>query len=273
MTEAEVKNYYEQDARIYNESRFESSHGLYIDSLQKSAVFGLLRYCNGKNILELGSGTGRFTRELAKRGAHVVCVDVSRNMHRQSRRFLPPSMADFFTMSGSRLGFANGSFDACVTVNMMSHVECVPAILSEVNRVLREGGIFVANFPNMSGVYFPIGSAVNFFNHSLRAPVYSRWYAIDTILRFLRSQGLVPVEALAHLVFPGKLCPDFLFESLKRLDAIFASSWTRFLLGDVFIKCVANGQMNKIGTGLCKEGSECSFVLDSAYEKEVLLGV
>jgi ubiquinone/menaquinone biosynthesis C-methylase UbiE len=239
LTEAEVRGFYERDSSVYNNKRFKSSHGKYSDFVQKSAVFDLLQSCRGKRVLEIGSGTGRFTREMAKRGAHVVCADLSRNMHGQSRAGLPCGSAAFFVMSGSNLAFGDGCFDACVSVNVMSHIENIGAVLSEVRRVLKPGGVFVANFPNYAGFYFPLGTAVNLSRRSVQAKVYSRWYTFGGVFGLLRHVGLEPAGSVCHLVFPVSHCPDFLFKCLVKFDAEMRSSWTRFLLGDVFVKSIA----------------------------------
>jgi len=238
LTEAEVQGFYERDSRVYYNKRFRSSHGKYSDFVQKSAVFDLLQNCRGKRVLEIGSGTGRFTKELVKRGAQVVCADFSRNMHGQSRAGLPYGSVAFFVMSGSNLAFGDGFFDACVSVNVMSHIENIGAVLAEVRRVLKPGGAFVANFPNYAGFYFPLGAAVNLSRQSVQAKVYSRWYTFGGVFGLLRHAELEPVGSVCHLVFPVSHCPDFLFKCLAKFDAGVSSSWTRFLLGDVFVKSI-----------------------------------
>lgn len=236
MTEDAVQRFYEQEAKVYDETRFRSPHGTYSDFVQKSAVLELIGECKGKRILEIGSGTGRFTRELAKRGAHVVCADLSREMHEQSRLLLPDNSVEYFVMSGSELGFADETFDACLTINVMSHIKNDSEIFAEVSRVLKKGGFFVANFPNMSGIYFPIGVIVNLFKRSLQAPVYSRWYSISGISRSLRYAELIPVRILGQLILPKKYCPFALFNCLREFGNRLMYSDMHFLLGDLLVK-------------------------------------
>jgi ubiquinone/menaquinone biosynthesis C-methylase UbiE len=236
LTEDRVQRFYEQEAKVYDETRFKSSHGEYGDSVQKSAVLELIGKCEGKCILEIGSGTGRFARELVKRGAHVVCVDLSRKMCAQSRQALYNGSVEYFVMSGLALGFADETFDVCLTVNMMSHIKNDSVIFAEGRRVLRKGGFFVANFPNMSGIYFPIGGIVNLFERSLQAPVYSRWYTLGALIRSLKGVGLNPVRILGHMIFPKKYCPTMLFKCLRELDLRMLHSTFNVLCGDLFVK-------------------------------------
>lgn len=236
MTEDTVQQFYEEEAKVYDETRFRSSHGAYVDSIQKSTVLELIGNCKGKHVLEIGSGTGRFTRELVKRGAHVVCVDLSSKMHKQARLLLPDGCAEYFIMNGSHLGFADSTFDICLTINMMSHIKNDSKIFTEVNRILKKGGIFVANFPNMSGIYFPIGVVVNLFDRSLQAPVYSRWYTFGSLVRSLKNGGLNPVRFVGRIIFPRTYCPAVLFKCLKKLDHGISNSSMYSLAGNLFIK-------------------------------------
>lgn len=229
--------FYQKEAMMYHETRFKSPHGRYVDFIQKTTVLELIGDCKGKRILEIGSGTGRFTKELAKRGAHVVCVDLSRNMHLQSRLNSSEfSNVEYYLMSGTELGFAQESFDLCLTVNVMSHIKNSCLLFKEVSRVLKKNGSFVANFPNSSGFYFFVGWVVNFFNRSLHGPVYSRWYSLDELFYILTSVRLRPVVIIGHLILPKKYCPSFLLPSFRYLDNILSKSKFRILLGDLFVK-------------------------------------
>lgn len=157
-------------------------------------------------------------------------------MHEQSILLLPNDSVEYFIMSGSNLGFADQTFDICFTINMMSHIKRSSEIFAEVSRVLKKGGFFLANFPNMSGIYFPIGRIVNMFERSLQAPVYSRWYSLGELARSLRDARLVPVRISGHMIFPKKYCPTILFEILNKLDHELSNSSLRILLGDLYIK-------------------------------------
>lgn len=101
---------------------------------------------DGDAVLELGCGNGLLTGRLAEgvgeRGA-VHALDVSHVvLHRLRRRVrhgnVRPALFD-----GSRLPFADGSFDAAVSLANFHHVRAKLEIFREVARVLRSGGRFV----------------------------------------------------------------------------------------------------------------------------------
>lgn len=111
------------------------------------------RYCSGEElrtfldpepdwrVADLGSGTGRYTSELAPVAGQIFAVDVRREMHRYYReKGLPanvtPLLADF-----QRLPLPDGALDGAVSMRTYHH-DFEPA-LPEVARVLRPGGRLV----------------------------------------------------------------------------------------------------------------------------------
>ena len=99
---------------------------------------------DAKAVLDLGAATGSATALLRKRfgGAHIVSLDLSRNMLRQRKRRRP-----WFTRTSSvqadaqRLPFADQSFDVVFANLLLPWVNDPAAVLAEVSRVLRKGGV------------------------------------------------------------------------------------------------------------------------------------
>lgn len=77
----------------------------------------------GKRVLDAGCGTGAFSIELAKRGAHVLAVDLSPTLVDLARDRLPHDIGnghiDF--ASGDMLDPEHGSFDHVVAMDSMIH--------------------------------------------------------------------------------------------------------------------------------------------------------
>ena len=122
LSEKSIRTYYQKEAAVYD-ARFNKSQGRYGDYRQRKKVLEFVGSCKGKRILEIGSGTGRFSRELARNGAQVFCVDLSRNMHNQARLLSSYRDSSYFVMKGGSLGFSDETFDACVAINVMSHIK------------------------------------------------------------------------------------------------------------------------------------------------------
>jgi SAM-dependent methyltransferase len=95
-------------------------------------------------ILDFGAGIGGSVAHVRHYfpTAQLTCVDVSvASLRLAAQRF--PGAADFVAFDGSRLPFADGSFDCAFAACVFHHIE--PALhvglLSELHRVLRPGGL------------------------------------------------------------------------------------------------------------------------------------
>jgi SAM-dependent methyltransferase len=87
--------------------------------------------------LEIGCGTGVQAARVAGLGWTPVGVDVSAGMLRHARGRLPVARAD-----AARLPIRDGSVPAAVAVMVHTDMPEYPAVLREVVRVLRPGGVF-----------------------------------------------------------------------------------------------------------------------------------
>jgi len=89
-------------------------------------------------VLDIGTGTGKAARVVAKRfpGAEVVGVDLAPEMVDEAKRLLPSELAGrvgFQVADGSQLPFPDGSFDLVVLQNVIPFFD-------ELGRVVRPGG-------------------------------------------------------------------------------------------------------------------------------------
>jgi trans-aconitate methyltransferase len=105
-------------------------------------VVELLRPQPGECILDLGCGDGQLTLRLAATGAKVVGVDASPQMVASART----RGAEAEQGSAESLPFADQTFDAVFSNAVLHWVRDHDAMMSEVRRVLKRGGRFVAEF-------------------------------------------------------------------------------------------------------------------------------
>ena len=100
-------------------------------------------------ILDWGGGKGYVAYFLKQKGAQVVLYETDAFTHRAIwKKF----HLDAQTSPGGRLPFADKSFDAIVSLGVLEHVPYDYEALKEVNRVLRDDGLFFCfNLPNRAG--------------------------------------------------------------------------------------------------------------------------
>jgi len=95
----------------------------------------------GRLVLDVGAGTGAFSRRLVAAGAHAVAVDASWPMlaHQASSR--PPGIVGDIR----RLPLADGAVDGAAAAFVLNHLADPVAALVELRRVVRRDGFIVAS--------------------------------------------------------------------------------------------------------------------------------
>ena len=101
------------------------------------AVVEALGIGPGRRVLELGSGTGKFTRTLLGTGAGLVAVEPTRAMRRVFGQMVPE--VPLLAAQAERLPFRDATVDAVVAAQAF-HWFATPAAVDEIARVLRPGG-------------------------------------------------------------------------------------------------------------------------------------
>lgn len=122
-------------------------HGRSLGNRYYIARGGLLRYVAGQTprmqgrLLDIGGGPGPF-RSLIPPGVRLVSLEVS------------PAYRPDVVASAVRLPFAERSFDAILCTEVMEHIYETHAVLAEMFRVLRPGGVVILTTPFTWGLHY-----------------------------------------------------------------------------------------------------------------------
>ncbi|PYI49917.1 MAG: hypothetical protein DMF10_00005, partial [Verrucomicrobia bacterium] len=102
----------------------------------------------GMSVLELGCGTGYFTRELACSGANIVAVDVSPDLLEIAKANSSAPTVRYEIQNAYELSYPDAVFDSVVGSSVLHHLEIQEAI-REIYRVLKPSGTIYFTEPNM----------------------------------------------------------------------------------------------------------------------------
>lgn len=218
-------------------------------------------------ILDLGCGVGDFTRRLADLVPHgaVLGVDAAPDMVRVAAERSGPANVEFVTAAAQQLAtvVAADSIDAVVSVATLHWVPQAdhPAVLAQIRRTLRPGGLFRAEFGGSGQIaaarailddearrvgggpapwYFPEADAYRMLLESAGLSVRDGWVRLvhqrrsvpdaDALLGWLRSQVLVGYES----VLPKGTLQEFrrrtesrAVTELRRVDGSFDQDYVR----------------------------------------------
>ncbi|HKE33198.1 MAG TPA: class I SAM-dependent methyltransferase [Candidatus Angelobacter sp.] len=118
-------------------------------ALENRFILRLLGPLSGKKIVDIGAGLGESSVYFALHGATVTCTDLSAGMVSTAQR-----LAEFHGVRiegvvspAEHLQLPSNSFDVAYVANTIHHVSDKPALLQEIRRVLKPGGIFVSMDP------------------------------------------------------------------------------------------------------------------------------
>ncbi len=129
----------------YDEKQGETGD-LWHRALIDPALLRLIGDPNGKDLLDLGCGNGYLSRRLARQGGRVTAVDSSPRMIENAKKRDPNREIRYVLSDTGKLdAISSDSFDIVfANMSLMDIADCEKAI-SEISRVLRKGGKFVAS--------------------------------------------------------------------------------------------------------------------------------
>jgi ubiquinone/menaquinone biosynthesis C-methylase UbiE len=101
---------------------------------------------HGKYILDLGCGFGHLSALLAKDGNFVTGIDINRlHINESKETYGNINNLKFYKTNGVLLNFPDNSFDFVVSTSVFEHIhpDDINMSLSEIRRVLKNGGIYI----------------------------------------------------------------------------------------------------------------------------------
>lgn len=106
------------------------------------------RYCDGKELLEYGCGTGNSSIQWLERGANLTGIDISKEgIKKAKEKILQTSYnANYFVMDAEKTDFNDNSFDIVVGSGIIHHLDLLKCY-TELSRILNKKGHAVFTEP------------------------------------------------------------------------------------------------------------------------------
>ncbi len=177
----------------------------------------LAKVNKGDKVLEIGCGTGLFTRKFYKATkADITAIDISEELLQEARKLLPE--ANFKIEDAMNLSFSENSFDVVFGSSVLHHLE-FDAALKEISRVLKPGGRMIFAEPNMINPQILVQKNV---------PIIKKWLGDSpdetAIVRWKFSKLLVSKGFKNVTIFPydflHPIVPSFLIPVVDKLGKV-----------------------------------------------------
>lgn len=240
------------DGRILNEIR----HGEYIKAhgeeiwnwsspagkrrwVRRCRLFKEFLGNDKSRVLEIGCGTGLFTKELAGTDNTIVAIDISDALIMKAKERISSTNVNFIVGNAYETEFKSGSFDFVVGSSSLHHLD-VNSALKEFSRILKAGGRIMFTEPNMMNPQVALIKKVPAIKRrvgdSPDETAFFRWQ----IARKLLSFGFVDVTVYPFdFIHPD--IPASLLNVVERLTIILEKiPLIREIAGSLIIQCRKN---------------------------------
>ncbi|MBZ0111556.1 MAG: class I SAM-dependent methyltransferase [Thermoanaerobaculia bacterium] len=164
----------------------------------------------GKRVLEVGAGTGRFSRELVTRGAELTVLDIGAGL---TRRVAASLASSGVAADACYLPFKDNSFDVVVSSECIEHTTDPLAAVVEMTRVTKDSGTVCLTTPNR--LWYPTVVVAN----RIRVRRYcgiENWVWPGDVRRVMQQEGFQCVRFSGCHLWPFQL--EVSRPLLQRLD-------------------------------------------------------
>ncbi|MFZ1059026.1 MAG: class I SAM-dependent methyltransferase [Candidatus Rokuibacteriota bacterium] len=189
----------------------------------------------GKRVLEVGCGTGADSVFFGMQGADAYCLDYSSRALTLVRELAKSASvtARCVQADAYRIPFADATFDVVFHQGFLEHFRDAGALIAEQVRVLKPGGIILADVPQRYSLF-----TVKKRYRMLRGRWYAGWersFSIVQLERLFRKAGLVVADRYGYDYYPAILGRLRRLGRSPRIGVLFRqrlgwyeAAWVRF---------------------------------------------
>ena len=197
-----TRRYYDDFANRYDDARGGRIPGGYHDLVDELELAFLERHGRDKHILEVGCGTGLLLEQMERFAGRARGVDLSPGMLERARR----RGLDVVEGSATALPFPDEAFDVACSFKVLPHVKDIARAVAEMLRVVRPGGVVVAEFYNarsLRGLAKRLGPSGAVSAERNESDVYTRFDTPGEVERLFGGHGKLIDRRGVRIVTPA----------------------------------------------------------------------
>jgi len=170
----------------------------FIDRRLDEIVSTFEPYRRNNHLLDVGFGAGSFLEAAARNNWQAFGVEVSQTAveHVRERGF------EVFCGELGKAGYPDDYFDVIIASEVLEHVSYPRALLEEVARVLRPGGLLWATTPHGRGISARL---LGLGWSTVCPPDHLQLFSLNSIRALLTSEGFRQIELATHGTNPYEI--------------------------------------------------------------------
>lgn len=222
--------YYDAFSKGYEDHRGDNDPGGYHSLLDELEAEFVRRFGDGRDVLEVGCGTGLVLQRISQFARSAKGIDLSPGMLQLAR----DRGLDVTEGSATALPFGDDEFDVTCSFKVLAHIPEISKALSEMVRVTRPGGTVLAEFYNpnsLRGLLKRLGPAGHIAAGTDEADVFTRFDSPTDVERLLPAGTTLVDSRGVRIVIPSArfMRVPVLSDVLRKLEwKLCDSSMKRF---------------------------------------------
>lgn len=189
------------------------------------------------NILEIGCGTGAYTKQIAKKlpKSNIFGLDISENIIKLAKNKCKKyKNTRFIVKSAYHTGFKSNTFDAVCGFYVLHHLE-VAGVEKEISRILKPGGIVFFYEPNILNPIVYLIKKYQFLKRRV-GDSPNEWAINPLKVKKLLKRLEVTKITLAEYIWPIDIISFSILKKADKISSFFASiPLIKYLGGSVII--------------------------------------
>jgi len=188
--------------------------------LRRAAIMAKLAHLNSDSfILEVGCGTGNYTRYWLNSSTRICGLDLSRRMLRKAASKIDSDKLMLIQADAEHLPFKDSCFDAVLSINTLEHLDDIPQALREMKRVTKNSERIVVSTPNDNPMQYILA---RFYNKCVGFFLTDHAFSSSPYGEGLTHQSLTANELLSYfreceIGFESKLFMGFIERKMSQI--------------------------------------------------------